>query len=38
MHWADRRASVAVPGSLSDARMAGIGAFFPLALALAEVG
>ena len=27
MHWADRRASVAVPDSLSDARMAGIGAF-----------
>ena len=26
MHWADRRASVAVPNSLSDARMAGIGA------------
>jgi hypothetical protein len=25
MHWADRRASVAVPDSLSDARMAGIG-------------
>ena len=26
MHWADRRASVAVPDPLSDARMAGIGA------------
>jgi hypothetical protein len=24
MHWADRRASVAVPDSLSDARMAGL--------------
>jgi hypothetical protein len=30
MHWADRRASVAVPDSLSDARMAGIGASRPL--------
>ena len=29
MHWADRRASVAVPDSLSDARMAGIGALPP---------
>src|SRR6266567_9611874 len=29
MHWADRRASVAVPDSLSDAQMAGIGAFEP---------
>jgi hypothetical protein len=26
MHWSDRRASVAVPDSLSYARMAGIGA------------
>jgi hypothetical protein len=25
MHWADCRAAVAVPDSLSDARMAGIG-------------
>jgi hypothetical protein len=30
MHWADRRAAVAVPDSLSDARMAGIGASLPL--------
>jgi hypothetical protein len=30
MHWADRRASVAVPDSLSDARMAGIGALLPV--------
>jgi hypothetical protein len=29
MHWADRRASVAVPDPLSDARMAGIGAIRP---------
>jgi hypothetical protein len=26
MHWADRRASDAVPDSISDVRMAGIGA------------
>ena len=30
MHWSDRRASVAVPDSLSYARMAGIGASCPL--------
>jgi len=38
MHWADSRASVAVPDSLSDARMAGIGATPPFIKGLAKVG
>ena len=31
LHWADRRVSVAVLNSLSDARMAGFGALQPVA-------
>jgi hypothetical protein len=31
MHWVDHRASIAVPASLSDARIAGIDATPPLA-------
>ena len=37
MHWSDRRASVAVPDSLSYARMARIGASRPLPRVAATV-
>ena len=37
LHWADRRVSVAIPDSLSDARMAGVGASCPFPWMLANV-